>query len=215
MRPMSKAFAEVCRDITLVAPVCYTAVATSVLRQVRRSRAQFVIHFDNQTQDKVSQKHAEVILSLTLLAILACMRAGPTIFTLERAGLKIMKLLPITLEQANIPLSESFDGSLYQDVQLWALYIAATWEWDSGQYRKGKAWFIPRLQFLVAEAGLSCWTDLMGICDKFLYINADRVDSGVLFPGMDWPEDLLWAGPDRYQPSSSKFLEELLFGGEG
>ena len=196
-------------------PMAYSFLTNSLLAHLKYARDRYRDQSYAEEPRESSKKHAELALSSALLASFSCRLTGPVVFPLAKAGALTMEALRRSLEQSSVPMEDCFDPVLFQHIRLWALYVGAIWEWDRGIYRLDRSWFIPRLQVLVSELELTCWAELIAICDGFLYVNGDQVHISVWFLGMDSPENLSWAGAGRYQQSSNQFLSGLLFDREG
>lgn len=149
----------------------------------------------------------ETILSLAALAFLTCASYGPSISDRRERGSKVMQALRNAINQ------DSCDGQrseTYQQAQLWALYIGAVWEWDSGAFLLGDMWFTSRLQEECRDQHIESWSHLKAIVDGFLRVPAKQEHGAVWFPGMDGPSGNLTSGDRQI---STQSLQATLFPG--
>lgn len=165
----------------------------------------------DETDDLASSKwYTEIVLTLAGLAFLACAAYTPPIFSLKKRADKLLQALRGAVERCPYPVDRPPDFQLYQYSHLWALYIGATWEWDTGVYESGRGWYTESLREKVQELNVESWRGLQEIVQSFLRYPLKLGDGFLWVPGMDLPTSAS-GSTSRQRQSSSEFLEEMLF----
>jgi hypothetical protein len=208
--PLARMFKIYSTELPLKNAIGHSSITNAILCNMDRARTQYL----NSTSCSLLERgkeHAELVLSSALLAFFACRLTGPVIFSVEKMGLRAMNALQDSLEMDGNPMLHYLSPRMSRNIRLWSLYIGSMWEWNSGRHLMPDEWFIPRLQQLVSELKLKDFSELMAVCDGFLYFRPERVATTVWFLGMDWPENVSWTGATVHQKSGARFLKELLF----
>lgn len=157
-----------------------------------------------------SRWHTEIVLTLAGLAFLACAAYTPPIFSLKNRAYNLLQALRGALGRNSYPVDRLQEPPLYQYSHLWALYIGATWEWESGTYESGHDWYVESLHKHVRELNVESWHELQEVVQSFLRYPLQLCDGFLWVPGMDLPTSALGSA-GRQQQTSSEFLEELIF----
>lgn len=166
-------------------------------------------HLDATDLDAHAQWQHEIILTLGALAFLVYVKGGPELFSLRTQGRAIIAALRGNLERTK--QSPTAEGKAYQQAQLWALFIGAIWEWDSGVYETGERWHSRELQSKLEEQGIASWNDLRAVIYEFLYIPPAKRGRAEIF--LDMSDEAL--GQKPLLQTGTQFVKVLLFPGAG
>jgi hypothetical protein len=151
----------------------------------------------------------ESVLTLAALTFLASAVNGPTVVSMYQRGRRAAQGLQTSLTRLWHDTACDPSSWILRYSQLWALYIGATWEWESGEYNKANDWFTTRLQEKIREYNLESWNGLMEIADSFLSVPARRNPGSIWLLGMADPPGE--SRCSRGDIAISQTLEEVLF----
>jgi hypothetical protein len=123
----------------------------------------------------------ESIMVIAALAFLACAVYGPEVASLRKRAAKAMRALQHELEQIPIHMTHRIDFDVHDQARLWAYYIGALWE---SECDSTEMWFAPRLRQIIRERGITSWTRLKHIVDRFVSVPQSHTPGMVWFLGM-------------------------------
>jgi hypothetical protein len=124
--------------------------------------------------------HTEAVICMAAICFLTCIRQGPRLASLQQRAHKCMTTMR-TLISAR--LSKRTDVSIDANARLWALYIGATWEAESG-VPLARRWFINCLQQQIYACDIRSWSALKHVADGFLRVPIHNQPGSVLFLGL-------------------------------
>jgi hypothetical protein len=127
-----------------------------------------------------SKLQNEIVACVAALGFSGCIRFGPRIMSIREIACKSMAALRTLLSDFD-PLRSAVP--VYRDTWVWACYIGALWEYESGISRQN-SWFIRHLSQKVRDYDISSWTQLQFLTDAFVRVPLTHKPGTVTFLGM-------------------------------
>lgn len=188
-------------------PVLYSNhLAFMTFKHWKLAHEQSLVAIDTKSQ---FVWRTEVVLTLAVLIFLASTINGPSIMSLRQRGEKVVRRLQSSLERIWQEAAYTHDSWLHEYSQLWALYMGAIWELDSGEYHMGHDWFTKSLRHKIREYEIESWSELMEITNSFLRVPQQRERGSIWFLGMtDLPGELR---SNVFETATLETLKKVLF----
>lgn len=192
---------------TISGPVLYSNHLTSMaFSHLELANEQSLIAIDTKAR---YIWEIEIVLTLAALTFLASAVNGPNIVSLRQRGSRAIRSLQCSLRRIWHDAAHIQDSLFLRYSLLWALYIGAVWESNSGEYDKGKDWFTKCLRENIRGCEIKSWGGLMQITNSFLFVPPRREPGSIWLLGMAEPP-----GESRCsscETAISKTLKEVLF----
>jgi hypothetical protein len=157
----------------------------------------------------------EHIATLAATAFLATSLFGPDIHNMHRRGEAAFSSLRLTLGRSpcvDIPPESDPLYDTYRETHLWALYLGATWEWDTGLFLSGQqSWYLSKLKEVVQTMDIASWHELKEIVDGFVCLPSEEWRETSWFPGMRWPPTPKTDPAAALRLGSAEFLRAKVF----